>query len=563
MSSQYLAFVTSAQVLIVGFGCRLRYISEVQTQSSVPSALMGPSISSWRYSPQVVASKVDAAPQVRLSSANRLHTLAPTAVIAVVPSVIKVLCYPHNIGSDDAYIHLRIATNVVRGLTWGINPHQPVNLSTSPAFTLLLAAAKATTQHAIGVTQVLSAAAVFGGLLLIFAVVFSETESVPAALFAEISAAFSVNLWRWNGTLMETTFAFGTVALTLWMFRRKARRTLPYLFTAGMVLGLDVLLRPEMGLLALLCLITLMMRCRPADWVRKLAPLVAGSAVLVLPWCLFANRHLGSIVPTTFFAKATGLHLLNVKVLRQLIEVGAESILFPTLLILCLWIFLCQRSGPLVVAGRGITAYLVPAGWVLGLSAFYYLKTASLESSGRYLLPLLPCEALLLGLFLASAESRLPAYGRWATTGTLVLHAVFALGLNYVIVMPVLGRFQNEYGATMQATAERLVELTANGANHRVLVKSDIGILSCEADGRFEIFDAGGLATPSLAGLDVVRQTQLIHPAFVVESLSASPEGIEAAYPGAFSMIWERRFQRHSIREVDLSYYTIIFKPRF
>ena len=96
------------------------------------------------------------------------------ALIALVPAMVKVICYPHNIGSDDAYIHLRIATNFIHGLGWGINPHQPVNLSTAPAFTLILVLAEMVTSHAVLLTQILSAGAVVAGLVFIFLTSFSS-----------------------------------------------------------------------------------------------------------------------------------------------------------------------------------------------------------------------------------------------------------------------------------------------------------------------------------------------------------------------------------------------------
>ena len=64
----------------------------------------------------------------------RRGTLWLVASLALIPALVKLLCYPRNIGSDDAYIHLQIATNFVHGLGWGINPHQPVNLIHEPGF---------------------------------------------------------------------------------------------------------------------------------------------------------------------------------------------------------------------------------------------------------------------------------------------------------------------------------------------------------------------------------------------------------------------------------------------
>ena len=362
-------------------------------------------------------------------SPDNLASLKPRFIVgmsavAIVPALVKLLCYPHNIGADDAYIHLRIATNLTQGLGWGINPHQPVNLSTAPAFTLLIAAAEEVTRHAIGLTQLLSIVAVIAGLILIFLTVFSETASVNAAFLAEITAAFSVNLWRWNGALMEATYAFTAVALVMWMFRTSGSKRAPHFVLAGAVLGIGLMLRPEIALLIVLCLFVESMRSSGTVRFKRILLIAIGIALPIVPWCFFASRHAGSIFPTTFAAKSSSLHLVNKVIVVQWLEVAGESFFFPALLILAI-LLIVRRP---FTSGPGILTYFIPVGWIVGLSAFYYLKTVKLQSPGRYLLPLLPCEVILFGLIWAATEDRLPAWGRRATVGILALHVLLCIG---------------------------------------------------------------------------------------------------------------------------------------
>jgi|GEM_PF-1563439 len=480
------------------------------------------------------------------------------AAIAIIPALVKFFCYPHNIGADDAYIHLRIATNLTHGLGWGINPHQPVNLSTAPAFTLLLAAAEEVTSHAIGLAQIASVLAVIAGLALIFLSVLSETASVSAAFLAETTAAFSVNLWRWNGALMEASYAFAVVALTIWMFRRTAPTTWLHYVLAGGVLGVALLLRPEMGLVIVLCVFVVLVRSSGYSRLTRPVLIAVGIALPVVPWCLFASRYAGSIFPTTFAAKSTHLHLVNASVFVQLVQVAAESFLFPALLTIV--VLLVVRPPLTSPRGMPILSYFIPLGWVVGLSAFYYLKTARLQSPGRYLLPLLPCEVVLCAFVWAAAEARLPEWGKRMAIAAVALHICFALALNYWTVMPSLQQFDGEYAATMRAAADELVALTQDSANKRVLVNQDIGVLSCEADGRFEIFDGGGLASPSLRNLTTRDQAEKVKPAFLVQSLGEAPDGRGAFFPGGLTKLWQRRFHRHGIAEGTLFYYTTIFR---
>ncbi len=485
------------------------------------------------------------------------------AALALVPAVVKLLCYPHNIGSDDAYIHLRIAENFVHGLGWGINPHQPVNLSTSPAFTLLLAAMEWLTPHAIGVTQMLSAAAVIVGLVLIFLAAQAETGSRTAALVAEGAAAFSVNLWRWNGALMEASFGFAVVASTLFLFRKDAPESWPRLLGAGALLGIGVLLRPEMGLLVVLVLAVQTLRPADGTRVRNAALVLGGVFAVVLPWCAFAWRQMGSVIPTTFAAKSTShLILLNGRILEQFVESIVESILFPTLLILLLLMLASRSPSAVSQAGPGGRSWVIPAGWTAGLIGFYYLKTHALQSTGRYVLPLLPCEVMLLALAWGHLEPRLTRTQLRLSAVGASLHVLFSLGLNYFVVMPVLQRFEPEYATTMRAAAEELARRIPAAPNRRVLVEEDIGVLSCAADGRFQIFDGGALATPSLRGLSLRDQVERVQPAFVLESLALTPAGLGPGYRDLLAQVWERRFRQHSVRATFPYYYAILYQGK-
>jgi len=495
-----------------------------------------------------------------VSARAGIYWLAVT--LAFVPAIVKLLCYPHNIGSDDAYIHLRIASNFAHGLGWGINPHQPVNLSTSPAFTLIIAAAERVTPHVVVLTQILSAGAVVAGLILIFLAALSETDSVSAALIAEIAAAFSVNLWRWNGSLMEATFAFAVVAMTLYLFRRDASNRPIRVFIAGVVLGVGVLLRPEMGIVVVLALFVQWMRSVRSARMRDAALIILGVAAIVMPWCLFASQHLSSVIPTTFAAKSTAhLRFFNGIILRQFAESVFESILFPTLLILVL-VLAVRRKDLASEKQADWLAYVIPVGWVVGLIGFYYLKTPLLQSTGRYVLPLLPCEVMVLALIWNKLENHLTRWQKRTAVAFIGLHVVFALTLNYKFVMPVLQRFEAEYGATMRAAAGELAKRTEGSPNRRVLVETDIGVLSCAGNGSFEIYDGGALATPSLRGLNMRDQIMQTQPAYVVESLSGTPDGMGSRYSDLLSEVWERRFRQHSVR-VGVPYaYTIIYRSK-
>lgn len=480
---------------------------------------------------------------------------AVVLALALVPAMVKLISYPHNIGSDDAYIHLRVATEFLRGEGWGINPHQPVNLSTAPAFTLLLVLVEKMGRHPVYLAQAFSCVASALGLLAIFGAAFAETTSMFAALLAEGAAAFSVNLWRWNGTLMETSFAFAMVAGSLWFLRKDVGMSAWRAALLGVLLGFGMLLRPELGLLACLAAATLVRRSEPGSRARNGICVTIAAMLPLLSWYAFAHRQGISPLPTTYAAKSvTGVLLLNRDFAMQFAQSLGASLLLPVVFVL-LVVIVGGKKGK---AAQDSTSYWVPAGLTAALFTFYYLKMPGLESPGRYLLPLLPCEALLLALLWQRFRA---GQGRFVA-GVLVLHALFSLELNRRTIAPVLRRFEGEYGDTQRAAAAELVRLTAGQTNRRVLVVSDIGLLSCEGDGRFEIVDGGALATPALRGLSTKAQIERVRPAFVVQTLSRTPQGFAADLPEILHPLWRRRFLQHGVRVRDPFYYTIIFEPK-
>ena len=245
--------------------------------------------------------------------------------MALVPLLIKLLYYPHNIGSDDAYIHLQVARNVVFGRGWGLNADMPVNMSSSPAFTIILILVSALTAHAIPAIQVLSCLASTFGLLLVYWTVCAETGSERIDLISEASVALSCDLWRWHGTVMETPIAFFIVALLLFLFRKR-RLTLLQIFCFGMVAGLAILLRPELFLAAAFCALLSALRSRPDRRIVSALTLLAGSTVIVTPWIVFARLNFDSYLPTTFYAKSLP-HLVtwNPVIVKQMLELTGES----------------------------------------------------------------------------------------------------------------------------------------------------------------------------------------------------------------------------------------------
>ncbi len=468
-----------------------------------------------------------------------LAALGALLAVCLFPLLIKLIYYPQNIGSDDSYIHLQVARNIASGQGWGVNPGVSVNVSTSPLFTLIVALLdRLTANHAIFPAQAVSVLAAAFGLLLVYLRTRRDTRANWAALAAAFSLACSCDLWRWNGAVMEATLGFFWVALILYLFS-DWRWTFPGCVLRGVVLALAVLTRPELVLALALCLFLMAVlgKNRWPSWIG----LLLGIALPIVPWVVFCKRTFGNILPTTFYAKATNhLILWNPVIPRQFGLLIVEAFFWPALLLAAMLIVLRFRL-PSPVLRKA----LLPAGLLLAVAAFYYLRTPALESVGRYLLPFLPCAGYLLGLVLPVAAGKLnrPAF-RWLVGTALTLHLLTSLALNHIFIAPTMRAFQTEYKASMVAAAEYLAAHSSPAT--RVLVKSDIGVVSYTGDGRFFIADGGALASPELRGLSFTQQIAASRPQFVLHSFSAAPGDLAPLFPG-LQPVWFHRFKQHGL----------------
>jgi hypothetical protein len=444
--------------------------------------------------------------------------LALVAALVLVPACIKLLVYPHYLGSDDAYIYQQVARNIYLHGFWGVNPGVRCSLSTSPLFTIIEVIAHLIFRtHDVPAMQVLSCLTTAAGLLAIFLRVFKTTAgNWTAAVLGLGAAAFATNLWRWNGTLMETSFAFGAVALTLLCFTDMHFTPRRALFT-GVLLGFNVLLRPELFLFGGTCIVLTLWLAPAAGKMKVLAAMVAGMLAPLVAWAIFAQNYFGAILPTTYRAKTIhGLILWNPIILKQYGQLMVLSLFWPTLLLVAVIFALRGVFAP--KNARSLPVHLaLPVLSLIPFAAFYYLRLQELESPGRYLLPYFPLACVALAELFAFAAALKPKkrWGRVAIA-VLALHAVTSLYLNARYIAPALNAFHGQYFTAMQDATEYLAAHTQPG--DRVLVELDIGVVAWIDDGRFVIADGGGLASPELAHKSPEEAIAIVRPRYLLQS---------------------------------------------
>jgi hypothetical protein len=272
---------------------------------------------------------------------------------------------------------------------------------------------------------------------------------------------------------------------------------------------------------------------------------LAGAVVVVAPWAIFAQHQFHSILPTTFFAKSVShLILLNPVIVKQMSELAGESFLWPAILMAALAIRLFARRAEL-----SWQRYLLPAALLPSVMAFYYLKTPGLESPGRYMLPFLPCAAMLLGLLVCDASRGLGRQRLLAIIAiTVTLQTATSFAINQFFLAPSLQRFESEYGDTMRSAAD-FIASRAQSPKETVLAEVDVGLLAYAAHGRFQIYDGGGLASPELRHVSPAQQVQLCQPTYLIESQGDEQAEWDGKDSGRLHSLWYRRYRQHGLSQ--------------
>ncbi len=491
------------------------------------------------------------------------------ALVALIPAIVRLISFPDYPGSDDAYIHLSVIQNIASGNGWGINPGDPVNLSTSPLFTMVFSALSGWMDNLLVLGAALSMASVTLSIVLTYFITRRLSGDAWTAILAAALAATNIHLWRWTGTFLETTFAYCfvlvTVTIILWPdeHRRGKPRGLPTAFAIGAIIGLGTLLRPEIGLVGVAWLLHIAWRDRANLFARGFASFLGLCAVL-LPYAIWALATFGEILPTSFTAKASsGIHLGVTTTMEQIAVVLISGALGS--LLLCAGSSVCALA-----SGRDQSAHVRPQQLLRAFSPlwsipaltmlFYMMKTDALQSPGRYVLPFtatIPVLASLVWHRLASTRTGRRAGFAIIAALSIVAQLLLSVYVNHVRFAPVLRRMNTEYVATMSAAAEVLNKLCQPGDT--ALIWVDLGVVSWRHDKSCFIADGGGLASPDLIGLELPEMASRTDARFVVENQGAAGETL--AIPGYRTQtIWSREYLSHSVADADRVFVARVYR---
>jgi hypothetical protein len=222
-------------------------------------------------------------------------------VIAVLAIGARILPTPRTI--DDAFITFRYARNLLGGAGFVFNPGQPVLGTTTPLYTLLLAALAGLAHTGNYPWLALLVNALADGLTCLLLVALGERLTGGRAV--GLGAAL-----LWAVAPMSVTFAIGGMETSVFILLLVATA---YAYVSGrsrwaaVAAGLLLLTRPD-GLLfiAPLALDLLIRRLKARQFPTAEALLFLA---VVLPWAAFATAYFGSPIPHSIAAKSVAYRL--------------------------------------------------------------------------------------------------------------------------------------------------------------------------------------------------------------------------------------------------------------
>jgi hypothetical protein len=397
--------------------------------------------------------------------------------------------------TDDGFIHLQYARNIMARGEYAFNPGEPSFGTTSPLWVFLLAGIGRAFGGENGLLSASRAASWACGLLAILAMYALSRRlgcGRATALMAALLLACDAWFLRWTGLAMESSAA---VLLLLLLVNASidAPESARFAALLGVLFALAALLRPEAALLPGAYAAALALRGERAAW-RRGAVTLAVFVLLLAPWLLFAKLGLGSLLPGTFGVKRGDLALETPSIwgaILPMAKIVASTQGLEAILILGALLVMGRSSRILSRPGR------FPLLWSALLPAAYALLRVRVLS--RYLLLVTPF-LILFGMIaleeLLERASPRAAVRRVFLAAIAALLVAINLGLYFRVAVPPSRAFSQDLTAGLRRIAETVRDQSPPDA---VVAGEDIGYLGFYS--RRRVLDLGGIIEPETAAL--------------------------------------------------------------
>ena len=460
---------------------------------------------------------------------------------------------------DDAWMHFQFARNLARGDGLSFNPGQPTSGSTAPLWTLLLAGVYLAGGEFPVAGQVLSGACFLAALATTYALGVQLTGKRWVGWLAGIVVAANGRM-VWAGLSALETCLFAALSLLAIGAHVSDRATARYRLRTAALFGLAALTRPEGYLLFALSLADFVWGSQRRSGRQSHRPERAGAgsestrphgsrttkhatrnthhasrnthhasrityhvsritfhvsriilpalvfAAIVLPYLIFSLRTSGHLLPNTYHAKAVVSLLPD----RDFLSVAARYLILDNPLLLPFYVWGVAVLLFPVLSGSTEIGEILPkchasllSLWSAGLPLVYACLHAVLYQHGRYLIPLIPCNAIVgvVGLLVAWRWTLTPALslgGRGGRGLAVLVGVLVVAGTGWRL--PAMARL---YAWNVDNINEMHVALGRWVAEHTppdaVLALNDIGAIVYVSER--PVVDLAGLVTPEVVPL--------------------------------------------------------------
>lgn len=418
--------------------------------------------------------------------------LSPRFGLMIILAIFLLMQWPlWDYVTDDTYIHLVYARNVMQGQGWSFNPGEPSYGSTSPLWVILLAPAAGTETGGLLAARIWGLLAGLASIIVFFILAGRFIRNQWMLLSAVLLFATEVWFLRWTASGMESPL----VALMLLLFFERAsaepEKKREFLWL-GFLAGLAALVRPEFYLLIVL-IPGLAILHRP--WRRGWIPLALGAFLPVAAWLIFAKLHIGSFLPSTASAKVetTGVFTDTLAHTWRLfrILISSQAALLLTVGLGFLEVLANSLRGPELRKRTWTFFGILASLWsILFLAA---MLRGGVAMVSRYLLPVTPLVPLAAFFFLDRWSTRRPSF-KFVALLVVLLTLAPNLWLYQSRVLPHARHFTEDLKGVLGGMADTLKEIAPPGS---VVAVPDIGIIGYRSGLR--VLDLVGLTQPEIS----------------------------------------------------------------
>jgi arabinofuranosyltransferase len=397
--------------------------------------------------------------------------------------------------TDDGYIHIQYARNIMTRGEYSFNPGVVSFGTTSPLWVLLQAACGIVGGGADSLVQSSRVSSWVSGFLALIAIFFLMRALSREWLLAFLaSLAFAADAWfvRWTAMSMETASAALAMVL-VGLASVRAYSDKRWALMLGFFLGVASLLRPEAYLFFAVYLFSLFLRGGNVDTRCALRTIGMYCAVMI-PWLLFAKFHIGSFLPNTAGAKSGGLitnPIIFIQKFSPIVKIigSTQGIL---VLSIVASMFICGRKSCVFDRSCRFLALCVVA---LPLAYVVF----DMQVLSRYLLLVTPFITVFGIAACGEIFRTLKFHERTRALALVVvtlLTIIISAGFYITVVAPPSKAFSRDLTHELKALALYLNEHSDEDA---VVAAADIGYLAFYSDR--EVLDLGGLVEPATGKL--------------------------------------------------------------